>query len=767
MFSLKLLSHFVLIALLTCTVSGLMTGPLCPTASAGGPVFWEISKPEDVARGDARGVSINENGAITLAPSFTLAYDTKEAYVWSSATDDSGNIYLGTGHSGKIFKVDPSGTGQLLYGAAELDVTALATDAQGNVYAGTSPNGKVYKISSDGKATVFFEPKDKYIWALVFDRNASTLYAATGGKAVIYKIDPTGKGAPLATTNQTNIVSLALQKDGNLIAGTDPQGLVLRVSPEGKVFALLDSPMQEIHKISVTEDGSIFALGINSSGAGAQKHGNIGVSSTTSVSSEGVITLSSEDGEVVTSQASTQSSDIAAMLGQSKTASKNSADGSKSAVFRIAPDGGSEVYWSSHEHVGFGMNVLAGKVLVGTGGKGRIYSAAPNHSSMLLIQSPEDQTSTIISVGNELFATSSNLGKLYRIGRDAVTEGTYISPVRDAKFVSTWGKITWRGNGDVELQSRSGNTESPDATWSDWSTPYRKPAGEQIASPQARFIQWRATLRSVPQEREGDRKSKGAGEQKVSGTAGSSARLQSVTVAYLPRNQAPEVTSIAVLPSGVALQEVPIAVDPSIANSGLDPQIFGVALSVPPRRFFQKGARSLVWQASDPNDDTLTYKVYYRSLADSDWHLLAENLSQTYYTIDGNRVPDGAYLFKVHASDSPSNPEPMALTSEATTDVIEIDNTPPSITAGPPTTNGSDTEIIFEAKDATSRIVKGEYSVDGGPWQVIFPVDGVADTPHETFKVKVRFARPGEHLIAFRCSDASANVGTSKVTVRN
>ena len=99
------------------------------SAIAVGPVFWEISKQDDVIKGDARGVSIAENGTINLAPAFSLVYDTKQAYVWSSTTDASGNIYLGTGHDGRIFKVTPAGQGALLYDAPELDVTALATDS--------------------------------------------------------------------------------------------------------------------------------------------------------------------------------------------------------------------------------------------------------------------------------------------------------------------------------------------------------------------------------------------------------------------------------------------------------------------------------------------------------------------------------------------------------------------------------------------------------------------------------------------------------------
>jgi len=232
----------------------------------------------------------------------------------------------------------------------------------------------------------------------------------------------------------------------------------------------------------------------------------------------------------------------------------------------------------------------------------------------------------------------------------------------------------------------------------------------------------------------------------------------------LPRNQAPDITSVSALPQGIALQETPIAIDPSISSSGLDPQLFGLVASVPPRRFFQKGARTLVWQATDPNDDTLTYKLMYRTIGDNDWHLLADNLSQAYYTIDGNRIPDGTYLFKVMVSDGLSNTAEHTLTNDQTTDAIEIDNTPPSIKVSGPTITGQTAEVMFEVADSTSRVVRGEYSVDGGAWQLIFPVDGIADSAHETFKARVTFDKLGEHVIAFRCADSSANVGTSKVT---
>ena len=740
---------------LTCVFSTILLVLLCASASAVNPVFWEITKQDDVLKGDARGVSIGENGTVMLAPTFNLVYDTKEAYIWSSAADAAGNIYLGTGHAGRIFKVNPAGEGRLLYDASELDVTAMVTDPQGNLYAGTSPDGKIYKITPDGKESVFYDPADKYIWSLVFDSATSTLYAGTGDKGVIYRIDAMGKASVLADTNETNIVSLALDGKGNLLAGTDPSGLVLRISPAGKVFALFDSPMQEIHSLAVAADGSIYVLGVSPQGGTTQRPAAIGLSSVTSLSTEGVVTISTGDDQEERVPSSSDAS-----TGLSASQSRTHTEGAKSVLFHVLPDGGSDVYWRSNDTVGFGLKSLSdGRVLVGTGSKGRIYQIADDRSHTLLIQSPEDQTSTIISIGENLYATSSNLGRLYRIGRDSVVEGTYISPVRDTKFAGQWGVITWRGAGNVELQTRSGNTESPDATWSDWSASYRNAAGDPISSPRARFIQWRAVLRNAPSASSTARSAAGSDHASSGG-----AQLQSVVVAYLPRNQAPDITSVTVMAPGVAFQEMPIAVDPSIVSSGLDPQLFGVVTNVPPRRFFQKGARTLTWQATDPNDDTLAYKVFYRTLGENEWHLLADNLSQSYYTIDGNRVPDGTYLFKVVASDAPSNTKEIALSDDRISDAIEIDNTPPAIKVTGPSIAGQTAEVVFDATDATSRIVRGEYSVDGGAWQLIFPVDGIADSAHESFKVRIAFDKPGEHLIAFRCADSSSNVGTAKVT---
>ena len=55
---------------------------------------------------------------------------------------------------------------------------------------------------------------------------------------------------------------------------------------------------------------------------------------------------------------------------------------------------------------------------------------------------------------------------------------------------ATFGRLAWRAEGQVELETRSGNTETPDATWSAWSKPLTEPG--DVSSPPGRYAQMRA-----------------------------------------------------------------------------------------------------------------------------------------------------------------------------------------------------------------------------------------------------------------------------------
>jgi len=700
-------------------------------ALAGEPVVWEIGSRTELLKGEARGVSVTDNGVLTLAPRFDQLFNTEQGYVWSSVIDPAGNVYVGTGHDGKIFRVAPDGSGSLFYKASELDVTALAIAKDGAVLAATSPDGKVYRITGDGKAEVYFDPGDKYIWSLAVLPDGS-LAVGTGDSGKLYRVRAAGakpESSLLISTNQTHVMSLAVNKQGELIAGTDPGGLVLRISADGKAFGLYDAPLREIHALAAADDGSIYALALSDAASTAK-------SQTATVATDAAAAAAAATDEAATAQ----------VPATPAARSRNDLTNVRSAIFRILPDGGTDVVWSSPSITGFTLLARPNGVLLGTSDKGRIYSITPDGRDTLLLQSTEGQISSMTAQGANVYAASSNQGKLLRYGDALMAEGTYESPVRDAKLVASWGRIWWRGQGPIELQTRSGNSDKPDSTWSDWSASYREPNGTQITSPKARFVQWRALLRG----------------------GASRPQLEDVSVAYLPRNVAPEVLSITIMPPGVSLQpQLQIQTDPNIESAGLDPSMFGMAVQNPPRRVFQRGARALQWQAEDRNSDTLEYAVYYRSLGESNFRMLKDHLRETFFTVDGASLADGRYIFKVVASDALDNPAGSALSGERISEPIEIDNTPPVVRAsGTAAITGDRVRAVFDVEDTTGRVKRADVSIDGGAWREVFPDDGIADSQRERFSLDLVVEGPGEHTISLRAYDNSSNVGTVSVTIR-
>lgn len=705
---------------------------VCLVAIGGQPTIWEITSRAELLKGEARGVSITDNGVITLAPRLDQVFNTEQPYVWASAIDGAGNVYLGTGHDGKLFKVTPDGKGALLYKAAELDVTALAVAKDGSIFAATSPDGKIYRVTSDGKADVYFDPGDKYIWSLAVLPDGS-LAVGTGDKGKLYRVRSAGakpESSLLINTNQTHVMSLAVTKQGELIAGTDPGGLVLRISADGKAFGLYDATLREIHSLAVADDGSIYALALSEAASTARAQS----AAIAEAAAAAAATTTDETGATAQAQ-------------PSPARSRSDLTNARSAVFRILPDGGSDVVWSSTSVTGFALLPASKGVLLGTSDKGRIYAISDDGRDKLLLQSSEGQVSTMAGRGLDVYVATSNQGKVFRYGESVQTEGAYESPVRDAKLAATWGRVWWRGQGTIELQTRSGNSDKPDATWSDWSASYIDANGSQITSPKARFIQWRAVLRN------------GRGAQP---------QLEDVSLAYLPRNVAPEVVSVSVLPPGVALQpQLQIQADPNIESSGLDPALFGLAVQTAPRRVFQRGARSIQWQAEDRNSDTLEYAVYYRSLGETNFRLLKDHIRDTFFTVDGASLADGRYVFKVVASDAQDNPVGSALMGERVSEPVDIDNTPPIVrTVGNPAVAGDRARAVFDVEDATGRINRADVSVDGGAWHEVFPEDGIADSRLERFSLDLPIDGPGEHTISLRAYDNSSNVGSISVVVR-
>ncbi|HMS08218.1 MAG TPA: hypothetical protein PKE66_01940 [Pyrinomonadaceae bacterium] len=696
-------------------------------SSANVPKLWSVNSRADVLKGEPNGVSVGANGELTLAPRLTEAFNTGQPYIWSSAADAVGNIYVGTGGEGRVFRVTPAGAGSLFADLGEQNVTAIAIGRGGEVYAATSPDGKVYRINAAGNAEVFFEPTEKYIWSLAV-MNDGSLAVATGENGRIFRVRSAGAAAPPSLfydLSELPIFSLAADQQGNLIAGTDSNGLVLRIDQNGKAFALLDSPLREVHSVAVGRDGSIYALAISES-----------VSTATPAASP-------------TPEPRTVTTDKASPAAQpTPEKSRYDLSAAKSAVYRIGANGANEVIWSSGTVVGFSLLPLpgGGGVHLGTSEKGRVYKISDSADEQLVVQTGAGQVSTLLQAGNAVIAGGSNQGVLYRLGPDAVAQGTYESPVLDARSSADWGRVWWRSEGNVTIETRSGNTEEPGETWAAWEPVRGETTAGKVNSPSARFVQWRATLRS--------------------GTP--AATLREVTLALVPANIAPEITSLIGLPANVGLApNPPIQIDPNIETSGMDPAIFGIPNQVPPpRRVYQKGAAAFQWTAEDRNGDALVYDVYLREVRDRDFVKIRSGISENFITIDGTGLADGRYIIKVVARDSAQNAAARALAGERTSEPFDVDNTQPQVTiAGQPTLANGRARVIFTAMDGAGYLIKAEASIDGGPWMPVAAEDGLTDGPNERFIVETAIPATGSSSVVLRVFDSAGNIGNARALI--
>lgn len=713
------------------------------------PTFWQISTETEFLRGEFENLSIDSYGRLTLGPTTTTVHESSAPFLWTVIPAADGAFYAGTGNDGQVYRIDGAGKAEVFFDAEELEVHALATAPNGALYAATSPDGKIYRIETSGRSSVFFDPADKYIWSLAVDRSGN-VFAATGDKGVIYKISPDGKGAPFYQTKATHAMTLAFDREGRLLAGTESPGRVFRIDASGKPFVLLDSGYGEIHKLRVHADGSIFAAAVRGRSSGSTpRTDNDSTPSTTEATPTASVSVSTE----ITAVAIVDSSPATNPTGSARIPVGQGAG----AVFRIDTDGASDTVWESRDDTPYDMAFEGPRdVLIATGNKGKIYRLSGDpYRPTLVTRANAEQVTTLAADrnGRTVFATS-NPAKIFRLGGDRADRGTYTSDVRDAQTVAAWGVVRWSAmtpsGTRVEISTRSGNTRTPDETWSDWSNTYDSAEGTQISSPRARYLQWRAVLVA---------------------SRNTAPLLTSVTAAYLPRNLRPEVSSITIHPPGTVFQRQ-FPVDPEIAGfEGDTPDrralaraqgsASGVSLG---RRTYQKGLLTFAWRADDDNRDTLSYDVHYRLEGETAWKPLKQEVTDPLVVWDTTSVPNGRYVIRVTASDAPSNSPSTALTGSLESSTFEVDNAPPLIAVGQTRRDGPRTIVSFEVRDADSAVQKAEYSLDGDRWITIYPRDGIADSRVEQFELALDPNVTSRGVIV-RATDALNNVTSTDVAV--
>ncbi len=178
-----------------------------PCSFAATTTTWEMNGYQDFLRGRLNGLSLTRDGRLVLGPKIETVFSSDQPEIWSVAQGSDGSLYLGTGHRGRLYKIDPSGKSTLLWTADQSEIFAVAIDAKGALYAATSPDGKVYRIEN-GKAAEYFAPAARYIWALQPAPDGA-LFVATGDQGKIFRVTSAGHGDIYYETGQAERLSVS------------------------------------------------------------------------------------------------------------------------------------------------------------------------------------------------------------------------------------------------------------------------------------------------------------------------------------------------------------------------------------------------------------------------------------------------------------------------------------------------------------------------------------------------------------------------------
>jgi hypothetical protein len=721
---------------------------------AGGVRSWTASTASEFQRGTLHGTALDDRGGVSLAPAMQHLWGPAEGIVWAVQPDGAGGAFVALSGPGRVLHVAADGETELWYeGAEESLVTALAADPSGGVVFGLSPVGRVLRASGPGEVDTVAETPAKFVWTLSLGAEGE-IWIGTGLPGLLLRVAPDGETSHVFESGDDPVRALAPLPGGGWILGTGGRGLVIRIAPSLRPFVLLDADQPEIVAVGADPAGTIYALAAD----GAKR-----VRGPTTAAQAGETPI----GEAVRVVAKPPPGEAPeepdpepeppARPEPAKPPKQRLRSTPGGVLYRIDPDGGTRAIWSTTRSMPFALLVAgADRLLVGTGDEGRVLMLDGTGRATRLLRIPSSQASALAAAPDGVLIGGSTDARVARIGVEPRPKGTYLSAAIDAGHVADWGRLRWEadepGRSVLRLAVRSGNTAEPDETWSPWRKLERGSgrAGVQTGVPPARWLQVRVDLSA-----------RGGAD---------SARLRALEVAYLPRNRAPQIQSLTVDPAGVVWVR-----GPQQSSGRLGPLVVGDPVARRTvaeitrrrstnaiRKAYEAGARTFSWKAVDPDGDRLSYKLELQREYDEHWFPLVDGLTEQFFSWDARGMPDGLYRVRLTVDDAADNPSGGDLSDRRIGDLFRVDNTRPSVGELEVEPVESGLQVEFVALDPGGSVAALEVARDGGEWEPLYPLDGVADSAEERYELVIDTGEEvpaAGHSLAVRVTDSAGNLG--------
>lgn len=716
-------------------------------AWAGGARSWDHGSQADFQKGKLTRLALRSDGRLSLAPVWQELADSSSSYLWTVAEDARGNVYYGGSgqdNKTKLFVKDgTSGTSKMLAELTGLEIQAIALDSQGRVYAATSPDGKVFRVSAGGAVEEYYDPEAKYIWALAFNASGE-LFVATGDQGEVHRVTAPRTGSVFYRTEEAHARSMLVDAQGNVVVGTEPGGLVLRVTPAGQGFVLYQTSKREVTALAADAKGNLYAAAVGTRTAAAAPP------------AQGPPPPPPPPPPVPASAA------LPPRLAMGPPLGLAAATGG-SEVIRIEADGYPRKLWSDDKDIAYALAFdKDSRLLIGTGNRGNLYRIDTDSLSTLVVSAAPTQITALAAGRNgRVLAVTGNIGKLYRLGPEIEKEGHYEGEALDAGFFTYWGRMNYvaeLNGGAVKMETRSGNLDSPQRAWSPWAAVPLTSTFGRVASPAARFLQYRLTLTAAA-----------AANAKTP-------ELGGIDIAYQQKNVAPTIELIELTPPNYRFPAQTISLGAGASQTiSLSPlgranrtvsTILNSGDAPAGSMNYAKGHLGARWLARDENGDPLLCKIEIRGDKETGWKLLKEETRDRNLSFDSTAFPDGDYRLRVTVTDAPGNPPAQALPATLESDVFTVDNTPPRITALAGSRNSNKLVVTWKAADSLSVISKAEYSVNGGEWKTVEPTTRLTDSAEHDFALSLDGFAAGEVTVAVRVTDYYDNQAVEKAVVK-
>ncbi len=444
---------------------------------------WKQTTEEDFRNGKSEEVALDSRGR--LSPGFHEAARTAlspEMQIWS-ATCSNGSVIFSA--QNKIYSWDASAAKLNLLAKLNCSFSpAVAVDSKGFIYAAAAPGDKVLVVKPNSeKHDTLFKTGGDTVTTLCVDEK-DNVYAGVAADGKLWRYDTVKKTTSVFfDSGQAHITSLwYCSADKRLYVGTAEKGAVYSVDVAGNARAEYQTSDHIVTGAVKDSKGNLF---VTTSGQGH--------------------------------------------------------------LFRVRPSGESDTLATSEGFYSLIYDPASDTVFAGDA-EGDITQAKQeeitNRSYFLPVAHTDEEAVSALALDGQghLFAATSNFARLLKFDLTPSIKATYNSQIRDAQRPSNWSKLLpYGGLNDLDPQlltrlsvdTRTGNSSQPDASWSPWLAAEPSKEGFQLKSPRGRFLQYR--VRWKPSEK-GFASRRGYEPNTI----------RKIDVTYLPNNAQPFLSTISV-----------------------------------------------------------------------------------------------------------------------------------------------------------------------------------------------------------------------------